>query len=123
VCAQERKDGLMGDLSAPTRARLAELGTVRLRAVASKVSQGNADLERGEDEESSGHTSTLRARYGGGASPQPSGGIEDGETDGVAELAQAGGAGWHGPPARSASSVRFAKHARSASGTDYPLKK
>ena len=65
---QERKDGLMHNLSAPTRKRLAELGTVRQRA-SGRASAG-ADLERGSEDGLSGELPPLRAQYGGSMTSQ-----------------------------------------------------
>lgn len=135
---QERKDGLMRDLSAPTRKRLAALGAVRVRS--SSRSAGD-DLERGE-ELSSGEVPPLRAQFGG--SPQASGEValdEGGDTfdSGALELTpgsqlqqrSVGGVrGWEGLStdprqlsvgSRTGSAVRFVSHVRSESGSQYPL--
>jgi hypothetical protein len=124
---QERKDGLMRDLSAPTRKRLSELGVVRMR------SKAGLDLERGGDEHSSGETPHLRGQHG---STQFSGEADDEARDTVgSSLDVAGGFDPDMPPppgqmrewdalsGRSPSMVRFAAHTRSASGTTYPLQR
>ena len=113
----------MSDLSAPTRHRLAELGTVRLRS-----SKAAADLERGTDGFSSSEVPPLRAQYGSGASQQLSG-EADGEGLDTVDMRsfpqQPGGnlQEWDALGARPSSVVRFATHARSASGTQYPLQR
>ena len=145
VVAQERKDGLMHNLSAPTRKRLAELGTVRQRG--SGRSGAGADLERGSDDGLSGELPPLRAQYGGSMtsqqqqhSPSAMDGLEQHNSGGsqLGELEMSGGSfgrqqrgAEQATPAGSmrewdtlggrSSSVRFASHARSASGTTYPL--
>lgn len=124
---KERKDGLMRDLSAPTRKRLSELGVVRMR------SKAGLDLERGGDEHSSGETPHLRGQHG---STQFSGEADDEARDTVgSSLDVAGGFDPDMPPppgqmrewdalsGRSPSMVRFAAHTRSASGTTYPLQR
>ena len=129
---QERKDGLMEDMSAPTRKRLAELGTVRLRSSSKAV----ADLERGADELSSSDVPPLRARYGSGASQQVSREADGEGLDTVGSMGSPPSAlevshdgrpsnmqEWDALGARPSSMVRFATHARSASGTQYPLQR
>lgn len=140
---KERKDGLMRDLSAPTRQRLADLGTVRHRG----SHRSTGDMERGASmppgdlqsaDTSSGEVPPLRAQYGGGSMQHwQSGGDAEGldmrgsgsgnrmgtvpeqyaGTDGTPPQ------GWGNLAVRQSSVVRFASHARSASGTQYPLQR
>lgn len=128
---QERKDGLMRDLSVPTRQRLADLGTVRQRSNSRPAAM--TDLERAEDELSSGEVPPLRAQYGSATMQNWQSGESDGslvargsggsqpQQHGSAELAPLPLRNWEGLTARQTSVVRFATHARSASGTQYPL--
>lgn len=129
----------MRDLSAPTRKRLAALGAVRYRS-SSRSGGALADLEHGGDdvlssgEMVSGEVPPLRAQYGSG-SPQASGEVDDGGDTfdaGAVELTSGGlqqhqgVRGWEGlddqPVLGSRSgSVRFSRHVRSESGSQYPL--
>lgn len=120
----------MRDLSAPTRKRLAELGTVRARHSSKTAAHG--DPERGGELEleNSGEP-PLRAQYGSSTSAA----VRDwqsGAADGLEARGSSGeqqdGVGqmrgpWDGLAARSSSVVRFASHARSASGTQFPLQR
>lgn len=128
---KERKDGLMKDMSGPTRKRLTELGTVRQR---SNSKSAAADPERGgelgEDELSSGEVPPLRAQYGSTSMQHwPNGeadsleGRGSGGSNLATDLPPLPPRGWEGLATRQTSVVRFASHARSASGTQYPLQR
>lgn len=130
----------MTELSAPTRKRLAELGTVRLRS----LGKPGQDVEQGGDELSSGELPPLRVQYGsgsgnahfggeavegvdGGGSLEPDG-LEmneggDEEGAGMPPMPPSQMRGWDALAGRPSSVVRFAAHARSASGTQYPLQR
>ena len=143
VPQKERKDGLMEDLSTPTRRRLQELGTLGRRA--SRTSSVRSDLERGGSERSLPELGSLRQQYssssGNGLSPgvsalvQPSNAADGAPGAASAQLVVSPSTlrsaqvapedsldGWASmPSAGSRSQVRFASHARSASGTTYPV--
>jgi hypothetical protein len=114
---------------------------VRLRS----LGKSGQDVEHGGDELSSGELPPLRVQYGSGSgnayfaedaaegaegssSPPPDslemggGGFEAG----MPPMPPAAGAqlrGWDALAGRPSSVVRFAAHARSASGTQYPLQR
>ena len=100
---KERKDGLMQDLSAPTRARLAGLGAVR-----ADLSKSAASMERGGED-------ALREQYASGS--LASGGDLEMRGSVVGDL-MVSKPEWQ----RTSTKIRFANHARSASGTTYTLK-
>lgn len=121
----------MKDMSGPTRKRLTELGTVRQR---SNSKSAAADPERGgelgEDELSSGEVPPLRAQYGSTSMQHwPNGeadsleGRGSGGSNLATDLPPLPPRGWEGLATRQTSVVRFASHARSASGTQYPLQR
>ena len=93
----------MQDLSAPTRARLAGLGAVR-----ADLSKSAASMERGGED-------ALREQYASGS--LASGGDLEMRGSVVGDL-MVSKPEWQ----RTSTKIRFANHARSASGTTYTLK-